>query len=177
MPTLTGSRVILRPYQPDDAQTLLDATNDPVVRRLTGTQQSFTLEQIQRYIANSLDADDRAGFLITDAASGEPVGEIVLMDIDDTNRSAGLRIAIFYEQNFGKGYGTDALRLVVGYGFEQRSLHRISLDVFDFNPRAVHVYEKIGFQREGTQRDTLFYEGAFHSSIMMAILEDDWRKP
>lgn len=177
MPIITGTRVILRPYQPDDAQILLDATSNPVVRRLTGTQHSFTLAQIQRYIASSLDADDRAGFIITDAASGAPVGEIVLMDIDDLNRSAALRIAIFNEQDFGKGFGTDALRLVVGYGFEQRSLHRISLDVFDFNPRAVHVYEKIGFRREGTQRDTLFYEGAFHSSIMMAIFEDDWRQP
>ena len=176
MTILIGSRVILRPYQPDDAQLLFDATNDPVVNRLTGTQQTFTLDQIQRYIANSIAAAARAGFIITDAASAEPVGEIVLMDIDDVNRSAALRIAIFYEQNFGKGYGTEALRLVVGYGFEQRHLHRISLDVFDFNPRAIHVYEKIGFRREGTQRDTLFYDGAFHSSIMMAILEDDWKQ-
>lgn len=74
-----------------------------------------------------------------------------------------------------KGYGTEAMRLAVDYGFTHLNLHRIGLDVLDFNPRAIHVYEKIGFKQEGVLRDTLFYEGTFHSAILMGILEDEWR--
>lgn len=175
MAILTGERVILRPYEPDDAQIILDSTNEPVGRWLTGTHNTFTLEQIQRYIANALKADDRAGFIILDAQTQERVGEVVLMQIDEDNRNAILRIALFQTANFGKGYGSEALRLVVAHGFEAYKLHRIGLDVFAYNDRAIHVYEKIGFRREGVQRDALFYNGEFHDSIMMAILEDEWR--
>jgi RimJ/RimL family protein N-acetyltransferase len=176
MPILTGTNVILRPYEPNDAQIILDSTSEPVGRWLTGTHATFTLEQIQRYIASALKADDRAGFIILDAQTRERVGEIVLMQIDPDNRSATLRIALFGTEHFGKGYGSEALRLVLGYGFEVRGLHRIGLDVFAYNDRAIHVYEKIGFRREGVQRDALFYDGAYHDSILMAILEDEWRQ-
>lgn len=175
MAILTGKRVILRPYEMDDAQIILDSTTEPEGRWLTGTHATFTLEQIQRYLENALKADDRAGFMILDAETNERVGEIVLMDIDPDNRNAVLRIALFGTEQFGKGYGTEALRLVVAHGFEHYGLHRIGLDVFAYNDRAIYVYEKVGFRREGVQRDALFYNGAFHDSIMMAILEDEWR--
>ena len=175
MAILTGKRVILRPYELDDAQIILDSTNEPIGRWLTGTHNTFTLEQIQRYIENALKADDRAGFIILDAETKERVGEIVLMQIDDDNRNAVLRIALFGVEKFSKGYGSEALRLVVAHGFDAYKLHRIGLDVFAYNDRAIHVYEKAGFRREGVQRDALFYDGAFHDSIMMAVLEDEWR--
>jgi len=103
------------------------------------------------------------------------LGEVVILDIDPDNRCAHIRITLFDKAHLGKGYGTEAMRLAVDYGFRVLKLHRISLDVFDFNPRAIRVYEKIGFKQEGIQRDTLFYDGKYHSSIIMAILEDDWR--
>ena len=65
------------------------------------------------------------------------------------------------------------MRLMVDYGFKALNLHRIGLDVFSYNERAVHVYEKMGFKREGLQRDSLFYDGEFHDTILMAILEDE----
>ncbi len=102
-------------------------------------------------------------------------GEIVLMDIDADNRSASLRIALFRDEDFGKGYGTEALRLVLDHGFKTLNLHRIGLDVFAFNPRAIHVYEKLGFKHEGVQRNALFYDGAFHDSILLGILEHEWQ--
>lgn len=175
MAILTGKRVILRPYELDDAQIILESTTEPEGRWLTGTHATFTLEQVQRYLENALKADDRAGFMILDAETKERVGEIVLMDIDEDNRNAVLRIALFGTEQFGKGYGTEALRLVVEHGFEHYGLHRIGLDVFAYNERAIHVYAKVGFRREGVQRDALFYNGAFHDSIMMAVLEDEWR--
>jgi RimJ/RimL family protein N-acetyltransferase len=66
------------------------------------------------------------------------------------------------------------MRLMVNYGFKELNLHRIELDVFAFNTRAIRVYENIGFKREGLLRDTLFYDGEFHDTVLMSILEDDW---
>jgi RimJ/RimL family protein N-acetyltransferase len=175
MTTLTGTRVILRPIREDDAEALLAGTENPTSRRLTGTQHHFTLEQIQHYIRNRAGLEDRATFIITLPGDDSLRGEIVLMDIDDDNRSAGLRIALFRDEDYGQGYGSEALRLVLEYAFRGRHLHRVGLDVYDFNPRAIHVYEKVGFRREGVQRDALFYDGEFHDSILMSILEDEWQ--
>ena len=175
MTTLNGTRIVLRPIRDDDAQALLEGTTNPTTRRLTGTQVQFTLEQIHQYIRNRAVQDDRATFIIALPDDDTPRGEIVLMDIDDDNRSASVRNGLFRDEDFGKGYGTEALRLVLDYAFPTFNLHRISLEVFDFNPRAIHVYEKLGFKREGVQRDALFYDGEFHDSIMMGILEDEWQ--
>jgi RimJ/RimL family protein N-acetyltransferase len=75
----------------------------------------------------------------------EYVGEVVLNGIDWGTRSANFRIALASKNYFGKGFGSEATRLILTFGFESLDLHRIELEVFDFNPRAQHVYEKIGF--------------------------------
>lgn len=70
--------------------------------------------------------------------------------------------------------GTEATRLIVGYGFEQLGLYRISLTVFAFNPRARRVYEKAGFVEEGRMRQALKWDGERYDDIMMAILAPEW---
>lgn len=67
-----------------------------------------------------------------------------------------------------------AMRLAVDYGFKQGNLHRIELGVYDFNPRAMRVYEKIGFKLEGILRDSLLWQGEYHNQHIMSILENEW---
>lgn len=67
------------------------------------------------------------------------------------------------------------MKLMLDYGFGVLNLHRIELNVFDYNARAMHVYEKLGFKREGVQREALFYDHKYHDSILMSILEDGFR--
>ena len=68
------------------------------------------------------------------------------------------------------------LRLIVGYGFEQIGLHRISLEVYAFNPRARHVYEKTGFVAEGVLRESLYYGGEWVDATVMSILDHEWAR-
>lgn len=173
-PTLTGNRVVLRPITLADADPMFASLSDAESMRLTGTQQTFTLEQVQHYCQKVVTANDRADFAIT--LKGDPtyLGEVVLNDIDWVNRSGSFRIALASETLFGKGYGSEATRLIVAYGFQNLKLHRLSLEVYDFNPRAQHVYEKVGFVREGLLRDVLLWDGVYHSAIVMSILEDDY---
>lgn len=178
MTILTGEKIILRPFRESDKEPLFAGVNEPIGAKLTGTHQTFTREDTDRYIERQIAADDdsRASFIIALPDDSRPVGEVVINGIDRDNNSANIRIALFSPDDFGQGYGSEAMRLMVGYGFEELKLHRISLDVFAFNPRAIRAYEKVGFKREGVLRDDLFYDGEYHDAIIMSILEHEWRE-
>ena len=173
-PILTGSKIILRPIMVEDAPAMFASLDDEESMRFTGTQQTFTFEQVQQYCARLLTADDRADYAITRQEDGLYVGEVVLNDIDWINRCGNFRIALAGKQFFGKGYGTEATQLILDYGFRQLKLHRIELEVYDFNPRAQHVYEKAGFVHEGVRRDVLLWEGEYHNAIVMSILAHEY---
>ncbi len=175
-PTLTSERLILRPITEADALDMFASLSDAESMRLTGTQQNFTLEQVQQYCQRVAQADDRFDYAITVPGDPTYLGEVVLNDIDQINRSASFRIALASEKLFGRGYGTEATQLIVDFGFQSLKLHRIELEVYDFNPRAQHVYEKVGFVREGIRRDVLLWDGVYNSAIVMSILENEYKK-
>ena len=175
-PILTGNRVRLRPITVDDAPDMFAALSDEASMRLTGTQDTFTFEQVEKFCERISQADDRVDYAITliSDESETYIGEVVLNEFDFENRSANFRIALNSASNFGKGYGSEATRLIVEYGFRTLNLHRIELEVYDFNPRAQHVYEKAGFVKEGVKRDVLLWDGKWQSAIVMSILETDY---
>ncbi|MBK7893683.1 MAG: GNAT family protein [Candidatus Promineifilaceae bacterium] len=175
-PILTGEKIILRPITVDDAQAMFASLADAESMRLTGTQQTFTLAQVQQHCQRVAQADDRVDYAITLPSDSTYLGEVVLNDIDWTNRSASFRIALASEKLFGQGYGTEATRLIVDFGFRTLKLHRIELEVYDFNPRAQHVYEKVGFVREGVRRDALLWNGRYQNAILMSILEAEYNQ-
>lgn len=171
---LEGERVYLRPIGLDDNELYFQMLFHRESRRLTGTQKSFTREQIYRYIEGKSQDSSSLLLLVALRDTDEVIGDIALQSIDSYNRNANVRIAI--EERFqGKGYGSEALKLMLDYGFGIVNLHRIELNVFAYNERAAHVYEKLGFKKEGVQRDALYYDHEYHDSILMAILEDEFR--
>lgn len=176
-PILHGETITLRPIRADDAAAMFASLSDEETMRLTGTHETFTLEQIESFYARLADADDRADYaIIPRDAPARAVGEVVLNDINWHNRAANFRIALFDKAFFGQGYGTQATQLILAYGFEQLDLHRIDLEVYDFNPRAARVYEKAGFVREGVKRDALLWDGTYHDAIVMSMLEPEYER-
>lgn len=173
---IEGKLIDLRLVRESDLDAYLTFLQDDEMRRLTGTQDEYTRDKVAGWIQKiALTSGDRADFMIVTKDTDELIGEVVLNEIDSINRSANIRIAIQGNKYRGKGYGTEAMMLMLRYGFETLQLHRIHLGVYAFNPRAIHVYEKIGFQREGIHRDSLFLNDAYHDMIMMAMLEDEFR--
>lgn len=142
--------------------------------RLTGTRRSFTRDQIARWCETVTDAEGRIDCAIVAVDDGRFLGEVVLNDISVANRSANFRIALAGPEHYGRGYGTEAARLMLAYGFESLGLHRIELEVFAFNARAVHVYEKLGFRHEGVRREALSMDGRYHDAILMALLRQEY---
>ncbi len=159
----------LVPLGPEHLDGELAVLRDEESRRLTGTHRTFTDEQVRTWLATVRVAADRADWAVLRAGDGAFLGEVVLNDLDEDNRSAGFRIVLASSAH-GQGYGTEATRLAVRYAFEDAGLHRVHLEVFDHNPRARHVYEKCGFTVEGRHRDALLWDGEWHDTLTMAIL-------
>jgi RimJ/RimL family protein N-acetyltransferase len=172
---LEGEHVYLRPIGLDDAEAYFHKLFVPEMRRLTGTQRSFTKEQIVRYIESKSQDSTSLLLLIALRETDEVIGDIALQSIDSMNRNANIRIAIDLKEHQNKGYGSEAILLMLDYAFGIVNLHRVELNVFSYNERAIHVYQKLGFKKEGVQREALYYNHQYHDSIIMSILEDEYR--
>lgn len=174
---LEGDRVRLRALREEDllhletwwAEPTLAVLQQDVIRpRPLGTD----VEQFRRWSAN--DNPGAAGFCVTRSDDDTLLGHVTLFGADAKNRAATLAIVLGPE-HLGQGYGTDAVRLMVRYGFREMGLHRIGLQALAFNNRALAVYEKVGFREEGRRREVVFHDGAFHDEVQMGLLEDEWR--
>jgi RimJ/RimL family protein N-acetyltransferase len=179
--TLTGRLVTLVPAGPQHVADLHRLLADPEVSRLTGSVHSSepTERELMPWTRADLDevyarwsvADDRIVWVVVDNSSGAVIGEVVLNDLNAGNLSCGFRI--WLSGSRGRGLGTEATTLAVRHAFDEHGLHRIELEVYDFNPRARHVYEKVGFRLEGTMRDALRFDGGWVDAHLMAILSTD----
>lgn len=174
-PVLTGERVVLRPFTDDDVPVFLEAVADPEVARLTGSPAGAGPgeEQTRSWYASRNTRDDRLDLAVTDRSTGTCVGEVVLNEWDPDNRSCNFR-TLLVAGGRDRGLGTEAVRLIVGYGFESLGLHRVSLEVYAHNPRARRVYEKTGFVAEGVLRQVLRDGDAWVDATVMSILAPEW---
>lgn len=174
---LEGKRLYLRPFENEDLDLFYAKAlwNDDV-RRLTGTQAVFSRKGLQDWFEKNSTDDSRIDLIICLNESNKPIGDIAMLDIDLQNRHAIVRISIFNRDYWGSGFGTEAMSLLLEYGFEMLNLHRIGLDVFSYNERAIKSYKKLGFRHEGIIRDDLYYEGKYHDSILMGILKDEFKE-
>jgi len=172
---LEGDKVYLRPLEMDDVDFMYHSTNNDVeMRRLTGTPTLFARRQLEQYILRQPEDDTRVSFGVVRREDDVLMGEVVINDINRNSRSASFRIALS-DAFTGQGSGTEATSLMLHYGFGMLNLHRIELDVYTINERAIHVYEKVGFKREGLKRQSWYYDHQFYDTVMMSILEDEYR--
>ena len=113
------------------------------------------------------------GFSVVDRTSAELVGHVTLFGAQLPTRAATLAV-IIGPAYVDQGYGTDAVRVLTGYGFQEMGLNRIEIQVHAFNARARAVYRRVGFVEEGIRRDATFHSGRFHDEIIMSVLAGEW---
>jgi RimJ/RimL family protein N-acetyltransferase len=172
-PTLSGSLVTLRPVSASDAVGLMACDEETL--RLTGSHgRAHDLAELEQWYATRASHADRLDLSIIERASGEWAGEVVLNELNADNESCGFRILLQGPRFYGRGLGTQASALVLDYAFGVVGVHRVELQVYDFNPRARHVYEKLGFVHEGTLREALRWDGQWVDCHLMALLDRDW---
>ncbi|MFD9026072.1 GNAT family N-acetyltransferase [Streptomyces parvulus] len=176
-PVLTGERTVLRPFTARDADTMWEIVNDPEVVRFTFEPDTeLTPERLRAWYGARTADPDRLDLAVTDRATGELVGEVVLYDGDPAARSCTFRTLIG-ARGRGRGLGSEATRLIVGHGFERAGLHRVQLEVYAHNARARRVYEKAGFVVEGIRREAALRDGVWVDEVLMAVLEHEWAAP
>jgi len=174
-PVLSGDIVTLRVLTGADQDAIMSMYRDPAVRRLTGSHSGIDPAAGLAWLVSRADQDDRMDLAVVERSTGACVGEAVLNEWDPANETCSFRIALDARVH-GQGLGTEATRLIVGYGFERLGPHRISLEVYAFNPRARRAYEKVGFVAEGVLRESLLWEGERIDATVMSILAQEWAK-
>jgi len=173
---IIGERIRLRAIERDDIPTFLRWFNDPEVRQFLTMYEPMSRAKEERWFEAQLEARDDYLFAI-EAPAGDGwvhIGNCGLHKTDWKNRNATLGIAIGEKAYWGQGYGTDAVRTLLRFAFSELGLHRVELEVFDYNPRARRCYEKAGFRLEGTRRQALYRGGRFHDVHTMAALSDEF---
>lgn len=137
-----------------------------------GPSYLYPNKQIQDWIEES--GEGQSNFVIATLAEDKRIGSVGLEDFDWTSRSAWVGIGIGDPEYRGKGYGTEAMQLVLRYAFTELNLHRVNLGVFDFNKRAIRSYEKCGFKYEGTEREFIYKDDQRWDVFNMGILHSEW---
>lgn len=181
-PTLEGELVVLRPFRDGDLPTMVDILSDPEVRALTGSvsttaeaNEPLVLDdRVRDWYATRNEQGDRLDLAVEERATGRLVGEVVLNEVDREASTCNLRVLLGPEGR-GKGIGTEAVGLVTAYGIERLRLRRITLEVFDHNPRARRVYEKVGYAATGQRTDALVLDGVSVGATDMAVDADGWQ--
>jgi RimJ/RimL family protein N-acetyltransferase len=173
---LAGERVRLRGVRDDDLPSLAKWETDPgrlatLSHRVVPPSEAAAKERIAQWSANET---DDLGFAI-ETLDDPPVlvGNIGLWGARPKDRCATLGIALGREY-IGRGYGTDAVRVVVGYGFREMGLHRIQLGVAPFNLAGIRAYQKAGFVEEGRHRESVLHDGRWYDYVLMSILDREW---
>ncbi|WP_238906677.1 GNAT family protein [Clostridium sp. YIM B02506] len=175
---LNGNIVYLKKLDKEYIEEYWDNFKNTSIETMifTGSAQAFNKTEIENYINRVAADSDRVDFLIFSKQDNKIVGEVVINEVDRNNRCGNIRVLINRKEDFSKGYGTEAMILALNYGFGMFNLHRIELEAYPFNNRAIHVYEKIGFKREGLRRDGAYYNHKYYDMITMSFLENEFRE-
>lgn len=165
---LRGPRVTLRPLGSGDLRRCVKWFSDPRITQYLGRNAPITLAEEERWFGEYKRRADEQIFAIE--VDGKHVGNLGLHKVDRMHRKAELGIMIGEPAYWSRGYGTEALRAAMRYGFDALGLNKIALDVLEHNTRGIRSYEKCGFQREGIQREDVYKNGRFLNVVRMSIL-------
>ncbi len=172
---LTGERVYLRPLEKEDFNQLYVWSNDPEIRGLTGEVFPTSQDSIEEFQARLRTDNSRVWFGVVVKENDRLIGEAGLLRMFPAWRTTDLSLIIGDRTAWRKGYGTEAMQLLLEYAFGYLNFHRVAIGVVGSNQRALQFYEKVGFRREGIQRDGYYYDHHYQDFVMMSILEEEFR--
>lgn len=171
-----GDKVRLSPLSQMDASVIARWQMDIEFLRMLDSQPSFPKneQQIAEWIREGQRGRDNFLLGIRLVGDDELIGFVELGEVLWTHRNSWLAIAIGAREHWGRGYGYEAMELALDFAFYELNLHRIQLTVFGYNERAIGLYEKLGFRREGTYREFLLRDGQRHDMYLYGLLAQEW---
>ncbi|MDR0531595.1 MAG: GNAT family N-acetyltransferase [Oscillospiraceae bacterium] len=174
---IQGERIYLSPLDPANAELHARWINDfEVARWVRQYGRAFGLPAEQDWADHIAKDSSNYCFVIVLRDGERPIGTVDLRDLEPLNRTATLGILIGEADCRGKGYGAEAIRLLLEYGFQWLNLHNIDLTVNSENARAIACYTKVGFREYGRRHEALFFNGHYVDIVRMEILAQNWAK-
>lgn len=174
---IRGARTRLRPMRLGEAPKLHEWSLDPEVRPFWGSGINDFEEFVRHYEPHYFDGcQPERGRFFTIEAGGRPIGAINYNRLDAANRCTDIDVVIGEPGYRDRGYGADAIRAFLGFLFDTIGLHRVWLGTFDYNTRARHLYEKLGFVQEGVMRQADLVDGRWVDTVIYGILEDEFHR-
>ena len=174
---LIGDRIFLAPKgtTEEEIEKFTEWMNDFQVTDYIGrTSQIVTYDGEKQYLENAAKNDSTINFNIVEIATDKLIGAVGLEHFNWIERSAVLGIFIGEKDFRSNGYGTEAIKMILEYGFKYLNLHSIRLDLLSINERAHKCYLKCGFKDTGANREQIFLNGKYYDMLHMDILENEF---
>ncbi len=172
---LRGDRVLLRAVERDDLKTIHELRqNVDLVLMSDGDWEPEPLASHEKWFDKNLEGqEERSWFMIE--VDGVAIGSCGLHHSHRRNGSTQFGIAIHHPDYVGRGYGPDAINVLLRWAFMIQNWRRVGLTVLASNPRAYRAYQKLGFVEEGRLRQEAFFGGEYVDMIQMGMLRDEWK--
>lgn len=172
----SGKLVKLRAYKEEDIEKAVEFINDEEVKKLMDSTIPFPMTKWQEedwVRSRKANTDFTYDFAIEDLKTGKYIGGCSINECDVKNRTCVVGIMIGDKEYWGKGYGSDALKILIKFIFEEVNMNKIKLNVFAFNNRAIACYKKVGFKEEGILRKEIYRNGKYYDEIIMAMFKGE----
>ena len=173
---LQGEKVYLRPVEETDLPLCTRWINNPDVRQFLTAVLPRSLADEHTWLESMRDSDSDIVLTIVLKDGDQPIGNIGLHRIDQVNQYATFGILIGEIDCHQKGYGKEAIQLMLKYAFHTLNLHRIKSSVMAPNNASIALHEGVGFVREGLRRETYFRDGQWVDEIIYGLLRSEWEE-
>ena len=170
---MESERIYLAPISSDDADIFMESMNDEDVRILArGRRDVMNALNTKEMIENL--QREAEGFIIYEKEHDTKIGYALLMDKDFYNREASLALVIGNKINRGKGYGKEAIKLLMRHGFIDLNLESLFLEVYEYNRAAIKLYEAVGFKYVGKRRNSQIIGNEKYDTIIMDMISEEY---
>ncbi|MBC2579771.1 GNAT family N-acetyltransferase [Clostridium sp. DJ247] len=171
-----GKKVRLRAYRKEDINLRLSYINNPEIERLLVADIPYpiSLHEEQKWFESISAFNDTYKFAIETLEDNQFIGGCSINAVDWKNSVVTVGIFIGNINFWGKGYGTDAMKILLSFIFLQMNINKVRLITYSFNERAVRCYKKCGFKTEGILRKEMYRDGKYHDKIAMGILKEEF---
>jgi len=172
-----GDGIRLRAIERADIPTFVRWFNDPEMRSYIIMYRPMSMADEERWFENLPNRKDDFLFAVEALIDDRwvHIGNVGLENVDWKNSCCVFGIALGEKEYWGKGYGTKTTKTILRYAFNELNLHRVELEVYAYNTRAIRCYVKSGFRHEGTRRQSRFHDGRYHDALRMGILREEFQ--
>ncbi|KOF56008.1 GNAT family N-acetyltransferase [Clostridium guangxiense] len=174
-----GEKVCLRAYKEEDIKVAAELVNDEELKRFLTPRIPFPISPWEEEDWIKSQKGNQSGqfnFAIEDMKTKKYIGGCGIQDVNWLARTATVGIMIGDKDYWGKGYGTDAMKILIKFIFENMNINKIKLSTFSFNERAKKCYEKCGFKVEGILKDEIFKDGKYYDEVLMAVFREEFQE-